>query len=364
MSGGPLGSFLFPPLIEYLLEQYSLRGTYLIMSGIILHMAVFSLLMLDPPYTPPVGLQIISDPQKDETYEINDETVEEIVEENEEKTIPFVDAFQESEETRDRKEDKNGFQEEDKSETETLVRSETSEVIPAIIYYPDNDNVIYRPTVEELPPAFNFKDDLSFILKNGFTYLLILNTTITCISVISFYITVPDFCVSGGADLRDAAFLISMSSVADFFSRIFLGYFIDRKFISLSSSFGLTCLVATIAFLVVSIAGRTSYSALMGGAVLYGISYGINLVHQPIMISHYVGLRYLNISMSLASVVSSIFSFVTAPISNEFMNTYGTYMGLYIMCAAIYIFNGLIWAVVALREGGTVRRRIKHLPRG
>ncbi|KAG1664866.1 Monocarboxylate transporter 12 [Nymphon striatum] len=340
LSGGPLGSFLLPPLIEYLLVEYTLRGTHFIMAGIVLHMFVFSSLMLEPPYTPPVGLQIISGVQKNDTYEVNDTTVEESINEIDDKTIPFVD------------------------DTEILVQTETREVVPTVQFYADSENIIYKPTVEELPPTSNFFEDLTAIFKNGYTYLIIVNSAVICMTVISFHITVPYFSVSGGAELKDAAFLISMSSVADFFSRLFFGYFIDRKFISISGSYVLSCLVSTIAFLTVGIAGKTSYSALMGGSVLYGIAYGLIQIHYQIMITHYIGLRYLTISISLGAVVNSIFCFITSPISNEFMNTYGTYMGLYILCGVLYFFNGFIWAIVAFREGGTARRRVKYLPKG
>ncbi|KAG1664864.1 Monocarboxylate transporter 14 [Nymphon striatum] len=341
LSGGPLGSFLLPPLIEYLLVEYTLRGTHFIMAGIVLHMFVFSSLMLEPPYTPPVGLQIISGVQKNDTYEVNDTT------------------------NGGQKENDNNAQEADeKSETEILVQTETREVVPTVQFYADSENIIYKPTVEELPPTSNFFEDLTAIFKNGYTYLIIVNSAVICMTVISFHITVPYFSVSGGAELKDAAFLISMSSVADFFSRLFFGYFIDRKFISISGSYVLSCLVSTIAFLTVGIAGKTSYSALMGGSVLYGIAYGLIQIHYQIMITHYIGLRYLTISISLGAVVNSIFCFITSPISNEFMNTYGTYMGLYILCGVLYFFNGFIWAIVAFREGGTARRRVKYLPKG
>ncbi|XP_069940001.1 monocarboxylate transporter 12-like isoform X2 [Cherax quadricarinatus] len=44
-AGNPMGGILFPPLIVFLHDYFGLRGTFVILAGIMLHMVVFGLLM-------------------------------------------------------------------------------------------------------------------------------------------------------------------------------------------------------------------------------------------------------------------------------------------------------------------------------
>lgn len=50
ISGGCVGSFLFPALLEYLLHTYDLGGTFLIISGIIMHVIPAGLMLRTPTW--------------------------------------------------------------------------------------------------------------------------------------------------------------------------------------------------------------------------------------------------------------------------------------------------------------------------
>lgn len=47
-AGSGIGMFIFSPLVTYLLENYELHGTFLILSGIFLNIVVFGALMREP----------------------------------------------------------------------------------------------------------------------------------------------------------------------------------------------------------------------------------------------------------------------------------------------------------------------------
>ena len=49
-AGGTIGSFIFPPILEYILAEYGLNGSFLIIGGIMLNALPFALLMR--PATP------------------------------------------------------------------------------------------------------------------------------------------------------------------------------------------------------------------------------------------------------------------------------------------------------------------------
>lgn len=44
-AGNPMGGMLFPPLLVFLKKKFSLQGTFILMAGIMLHLAVFGTLM-------------------------------------------------------------------------------------------------------------------------------------------------------------------------------------------------------------------------------------------------------------------------------------------------------------------------------
>ncbi|GIX95145.1 uncharacterized protein CDAR_178921 [Caerostris darwini] len=60
-SGGCVGSFLFPALIEWLLNNYGIEGTFLIMSGIIMHCIPAAMILKKPPWLKKTPAPISSD---------------------------------------------------------------------------------------------------------------------------------------------------------------------------------------------------------------------------------------------------------------------------------------------------------------
>lgn len=67
-SGGCVGSFLFPVLLEYLLDTFGVQGTFLIISGILMHVIPATLLLRKPKWLKnqksEVHISVISDKVK------------------------------------------------------------------------------------------------------------------------------------------------------------------------------------------------------------------------------------------------------------------------------------------------------------
>ncbi|XP_070181608.1 monocarboxylate transporter 13-like [Littorina saxatilis] len=52
-SGTGLGTAIFPPLASYLIEEYTWKGSFIIIAGLNLHVITFDMLLLPPPPLPP-----------------------------------------------------------------------------------------------------------------------------------------------------------------------------------------------------------------------------------------------------------------------------------------------------------------------
>ncbi|XP_005099864.1 monocarboxylate transporter 13 [Aplysia californica] len=53
-SGSGLGTAVFPPLISFLIEEYSWKGSLIFLAGLNLHIFIFAMLLRPPPPQPPV----------------------------------------------------------------------------------------------------------------------------------------------------------------------------------------------------------------------------------------------------------------------------------------------------------------------
>lgn len=59
MCGSGLGTFIFAPLIDFLIKELTWRGTLLVLSGIVLNCAIFGALFR--PLTAPTQTVVVDD---------------------------------------------------------------------------------------------------------------------------------------------------------------------------------------------------------------------------------------------------------------------------------------------------------------
>ncbi|XP_067130239.1 monocarboxylate transporter 12-like isoform X1 [Centruroides vittatus] len=60
LAGNSTGAFILPPLIEYFIDNYGLRGTYLMLTGVVLQGFIVVMMYEDSPYQKPENLTELS----------------------------------------------------------------------------------------------------------------------------------------------------------------------------------------------------------------------------------------------------------------------------------------------------------------
>lgn len=81
-SGGCIGSFLFPVLLEYLLHNYGIQGTFLIISGILMHTIPAALILRKPQWLKSKIIRNPSTPKSTVTQSISKAEQDSIVKTN------------------------------------------------------------------------------------------------------------------------------------------------------------------------------------------------------------------------------------------------------------------------------------------
>ena len=62
-AGATAGSFALPPIVEYAIEEYGLRGSFLMMAGITLHGVLGAALMRPAEWLKKKNISALKDPQ-------------------------------------------------------------------------------------------------------------------------------------------------------------------------------------------------------------------------------------------------------------------------------------------------------------
>ncbi|KAG1664869.1 Monocarboxylate transporter 12 [Nymphon striatum] len=293
-AGCSLGACVFPPVIEYLLEKYGLKGTFLLLSGISLNTLVSTLLMKDPPTILKRRRQTNTD-----------------------KKITDFDEVSSVEIIQNKDLEANSF----------------------------NKGLKQNCLVEEKSsnPPISAKELVLSTLKSGYLYAIVASGQAATVALVYFYTTIPDHALSLGIGIYETAYLLSITSIADLCGRIVIGILIDKNFIQICNSYGLSLILSGTFMLAIGLCLNASFVTLTVLCCCFGIAHGSCNIHMPIMVSHYMAAEKLPIVMCSLSLVSVIPIFGLAPVSTYFFDTYGSYSGLYFIMTAFFTLPAIGW---------------------
>ncbi|KAG1675720.1 Monocarboxylate transporter 14 [Nymphon striatum] len=393
--GGPLGSLIFPPLCQFLIDKYLLRGAFLLLSAINLHMILFSAIIKDPPKPPkrPNGstkeknMQIRSykiaelSPQVDPKVANNNDgeiylkigklTLYTLPEENKdpsccENSSTINNSCENDCSNYSGPTDSTVFEDEcSKAENSHADSCKIGIENPIFISEDTTNNVLKESSETSVSDNKNFQYKktsirrlnsetiisktntlcslIKIMIKNKLFYPVILAVFASNFSIVFFNLTMPDFAVSQGATPQAAAYLISIASAFDMFTRLTVGILLDKRLFKLSFSWAACLGLAAMSLLIAAIFGKDSYSILAFSSACYGFVFGACQVHFPVCIMHFLGPRFLPLVMGSGAALTVILTFNTAPLVTFFFSNYGSYAGIYYIGASLFLLCSIIW---------------------
>ncbi|CAM1325793.1 Uncharacterised protein g9072 [Pycnogonum litorale] len=330
-AGGSFGAFVLPPFIEYLLEEYGTSGTFLIMSGLNLNTLAFTCLIHDPP-----------------TARHRSKQIRRSVAENCEAN---VDATVNSEK-------------ENRTTVELLLINDNEKINAVELKAMHGDAAVNETDSdkrhsngETVLKDSNLTKRIGSLLKNGMFYLIILGGSGEIFSLASFYTTFPDHVLTLGIIRRNAAFLLSIASTADFFGRLAISCIIDTKFLSVRASYTLSLTFSGIFAVMIAATNESNFVILCIQLSCFTITYGSCYIHRNIIICQYLGSHYIPTVLSAGMIYGGVLTFSSASVASHFYSITENYSLLYYTNAALFIAGAVAWVsygIIEVRKGWKV----------
>ncbi|GFY55283.1 monocarboxylate transporter 9 [Trichonephila inaurata madagascariensis] len=403
-SGGTVSSLIFPVAMEWMLEKYSLRESFLLLSGVVMNTLVASSLLRAPPWLNKENdkkVKLLEDGSdaKDSgvstsddinieskeavistTYKIVDEKPTEN-DEPAEKTEHDV-----TDDMRSSQPDLSSAKAEEKSNDNTnldTVYSNNDSVLfegsdaknyfdnqEKAIKIPDNDGfnkfepdvkkplmskdkitIVPKKSPEELKkdvrPASRALHSISHILKQPIFYLVAFTMCIYFLGVHSFFMVVVDFAKDKGIPEAKAIYIISMFSLTDMFGRSGLGWITDRNYISRKTMVALNLGILGILYQIYPLIN--SLSGILVISAIYGLAVGSSITLFFVIQADCLGMKQLTLVIGLTSFINGLSSLLRPGVIGLFRDVIGSYNWMFHFLGVISLIFSVIWFVESWR---------------
>ena len=303
LAGGTLGSFVFPPLVKYIITEYSLRGCFLILGGIMLNTIPVALL-LRPPV--PKVQNILSVPAQQQVFTVSLQ-----------------------------KEDPNHR---DKMLALAYIGNHKQEV--------DGCRRIKR--ISEFMSSF-----VEAVLSNARLIRSLLANPlflVLCCTQISFtwgwttyVMVVVDFAVDKGIDISVAVTFLSAFAGADLCGRLGSGWISDKGLVKRKNVARASILM--IGVLLLSLPHFTTFGTLFTVSLFLGLFSGSIMILFSILLVEYVGIEKMPVALGTSTFTCGMATMLRPAVIGFFRDAHDSYDGLFTFLAALCIFSASLWAI-------------------
>ncbi|XP_076334151.1 monocarboxylate transporter 13-like isoform X1 [Tachypleus tridentatus] len=340
-SGATISSFIFPPLFEHLLYTYSLRGTLLIIGGVVLH-AVFFAIGLQP------GSLIPSKTLSHQTTSLTLTSINEGKSSIKEEKIENMAPNELSIQSPVRKDDILIIDIIDVLPKEGLCEASNENVLKREDSLKDN-GVKKQLKVKEKKCANNFLAALKilFSLCSSSMFLLIAITHSVFFNTIhTFLMIIVDFAVDRGDSEESASHLIIEFSATDIFGSVLLSWISDRFSIKKKNSIVPSILLQGILFALFSVANNKLAMHLL--CLSFGMLTGLARVLVIVVVPEYLGLENQAIAQGLLMFVVGVTSMGKPLLIGYFRDETGSYDNVFLILGVLSIIVALLWLLEPL----------------
>ncbi|GFX25370.1 monocarboxylate transporter 9 [Trichonephila clavipes] len=373
LSGACLGSFVFPVLLEYMLSNYGLAGTFLVTGGLIMHVLPAAIMLKEPPWIqraskekehkkpedlnmkPPVSKKLSKPTQvmssiKEEGRSTNEElsvvtvSYDKILESStdfnvkqEEKALSF---------RRNSNKKSNGFDnpayagssvELNEKKSDQVVEEPTRPRLRTISI--GEVSVTIKITQDQHQETSIYKG-MAKLFRDPMFHMISLSLGAFAMLFDPAITVIVDYIMDKGLTEDVAKYFISMLSLGDLVGRLGFGWVTDRKYMSIPNFMMLIQVIQGICFLLIPL--FNGFDTLMSVMVIYGVMSGANLVMFPILVGKYLQ-SVQSLAIGFIAFFSGILSFAVPPLIGYFRDQVGSYDGMFCITGGLSLVTGLLW---------------------
>lgn len=358
LSGACIGSFVLPIILEAILGEYGLAGTYLLTGGLVMQVLPPSVILKEPPWLK--NKQQHNNEKPKATAGTPEFTQEKEI------SLPISSGKQWSSadhiqilQIRQRSWSDNIMY----PESSLYLRTEDMAQLKAICEKTDsfsntqlNQEVttistgkLDTPTLQiEVPQTKSNPSMWKCLLrvyKNPMFHLISLSLAVYGISFDPLTTVIVDYAKDKGHDDYIGKYFISILALGDLVGRMCFGWVTDKKFLSLPQFMIVSYVLQGIAFALLPL--FSSFEGLMCLLVFYGVAAGTGLIMFPVLVA-----QYLESEQSLAfgciAFFAGVISFVVPPLIGHFRDGIGSYDGMFFIIGGVCVATGLLWLLEPL----------------
>ncbi|XP_060565324.1 monocarboxylate transporter 13-like [Ruditapes philippinarum] len=331
LSGCGIGVFIFSPVMKLLLDLYSLDGTLLILSAVILNYIPCGLVFR--PISTKLEQNSEQNVRKRGTIDEVDFGANISLLNNDSREVSATS----TEATDVTVVPKTSDETDNLAETHNYKRGDSTD--KTIVIEQTNKCQVLQ---SEKASTFELTKYL-IIMKRKEVFIFMISQFLFIFGFYLPFIFIPDMAKSFGISESSSAWVASVIGISSTCGRIILGYIADRPSINRLCMFKVTLLLTGLSTSLCPVFEKMWLLLTYG--VVFGVSAGFNISVTSVVILDFVGLEYLTEALGLASLFGGIGSVLGPPFSGLLFDLTGSYTAPFLVSggsmslAAILMFN-------------------------
>ncbi|XP_046560602.1 monocarboxylate transporter 12-like [Haliotis rubra] len=300
LSGNSLGNSIFPPVVNFLLDEYGVRGSMLILTGLTMNMWVGGALFrpLSSFRKTAAGLKSVMNERKARDQESTGEECENGADAMRDDVLTFRPVI--AEKAKHHQNFHEGMAPKSRSSQESHLESSSG----------NNKESKERKGVGMCLKRALSSFDFSLFKQAKFLMFVTIASFGIIFKLVLAYL--PAFVVEKGFPQAEAALLLTISGVLDFFSRLAVGFIADLKYLKVNHLMAIGVLISGTATMFASY--YNTYILLVVYSVIVGLFGSFFHCLMPVAIIDFMGLDNMPKVLGFVSVFYGLAVSVTHPI--------------------------------------------------
>nr|CAH0107194.1 unnamed protein product [Daphnia galeata] len=318
MCGSGMGTFVFAPFIYWLLENYALRGTFLILGALYLNCAAVGAFFRPMKRR---GRNNKSTAMKLKVMEQQSKPTRDVLLDNSDPLLL----------TLERQPDMAVMEDSSIIEEELRSADLTSDVSKQVL------DALCTDQIESSRNRSIFKFSLfrspSFVLVCTSSFVQLLGSFVP-------YVYLTAYAIDVGISKEAASFLLSIVGVTNTVGNIAVGALTSHPKVSVLLTNNIA--LSLEGLLLIACPLFTTYGALVFFAVMYGLCSSCISVCRPILMGEMLGFDNVNNAFGFVLMFYGLASFIGIPLAGHLYGTYGDYHGTFYFAGSVVFIAGAI----------------------